>query len=131
MLTLSRPAGQGHEASRKLQSFAKEVSIMSEYRRCDNLLRLHGACLRRPHVAIVYELMAGNLHDRIYSPFQEPMELLKALSIAWAVASGLDELHPNVVHRDLKVILSYASLGLSSPMSCCSGANACDIHHPW
>ena len=76
---------------------------MSEYRRSDNLLRLHGACLRRPHVAIVYELMAGNLHERIYSPLQEPMGLLEALHIARAVANGLDELHPNVVHRDLKV----------------------------
>ena len=119
MLTLScQLAGQGQEASRKLQSFAKEVSIMSDYRRSDNLLRLHGACLRRPHVAIVYELMAGNLHDRIYSPFQEPMGLLEALHIARAVANGLDELHPNVVHRDLKVRLkdSNASLGVSIPI---------------
>lgn len=83
---------------------------MMRYRHEVGIVQMLGACLRRPHVVIVYELMTCNLHDRIHSPALPRLTKRQTMKILLQVAEGLSSLHPRVVHRDLKVRTLFLEL---------------------
>mmetsp|Transcript_1603 Transcript_1603/g.4627 ORF Transcript_1603/g.4627 Transcript_1603/m.4627 type:complete len:1077 (+) Transcript_1603:855-4085(+) len=88
------------------ESFASEVKAMSHVGQdCKRIVRMLGACLAKPRVCIIYELLSGgSLHNRIHDRLRPPLELLEVLQIMHDVAEGLAFLHhtADVVHRDLK-----------------------------
>ena len=90
------------EASRKIiRTFEQEVECLSHLRH-DNIVRLFGYSLAPPHVYLVQELMARNLHELIYAPEGYQPDYMQILVIIREIARGLAYLHPRIVHCDLK-----------------------------
>jgi len=87
-------------------SFVKEVRAMSHVGQgCERIVKMLGACLSRPRVCIIYELLRGGcLHHRIHDRLRPPPTLLEILLVAHDVSEGLAYLHhtADTVHRDLK-----------------------------
>jgi serine/threonine protein kinase len=57
---------------------------------CERIVRMYGACLLPPQVAIIYEYVpGGSLHDRIYSDTKPPLSVVEVLTIGRDIAEGL------------------------------------------
>jgi len=89
-----------------LQSFRKEVAIMSKLRH-PNVLLFMGACMTPGNLMIVTELMSkGSVYDLLRNQsMQKYMTLKLRLKIAKQAALGMNWLHcqkPAFIHRDLK-----------------------------
>eukprot|EP00873_Tetraselmis_striata_P013072 jgi/Tetstr1/433336/TSEL_022622.t1 len=84
------------------RSFQQEVELLSSMPRHERIVCMHAACLTRPNICIVYELLPTSLHGRMRSRTDPPLSYLQVLRIARDVAEGLRFLHPSIIHRDLK-----------------------------
>ncbi|KAG2441029.1 hypothetical protein HXX76_003882 [Chlamydomonas incerta] len=104
-----------------VQAFVQEVEVLA---RVDHpcCVRLLAACVVKPQLALVMELMDTNLEKLIYgaalsegaqAQAHVPLSLHKVLHIAIEITRGLQYLHPTVIHRDLKP----ANVLISNPES--------------
>ena len=77
------------------------------------VVKLLGACLGdKSRLALIMERCeGGNLAQRVYAPSKRRLDLLEVLRVGADVAAGLAYLHPSVVHRDLKVRLTWVCVG--------------------
>uniref|UniRef100_A0A061SGJ2 Serine threonine-protein kinase ctr1-like n=1 Tax=Tetraselmis sp. GSL018 TaxID=582737 RepID=A0A061SGJ2_9CHLO len=81
--------------------YLKEVHLMAKFQDTPQIVRLLGASTRRPHMALVYELVqGGSLAERIHRGGALPLQ--ETLKVGYDVAVGLSHLHPTIIHRDLK-----------------------------
>ncbi|GIL62828.1 hypothetical protein Vafri_17001 [Volvox africanus] len=95
--------GTGHNASDKVATtFAQEVAVLG---RCQhpNVVRLLAACVQRPRLCLVMELMEMSLQRLVFGgPTKRLLPLPKVLHIGCEIARAMEYLHPTIVHRDLK-----------------------------
>jgi len=88
-------------SEQQYESYLHELKLMAKFQDIPQIVRLWGACLQRPHMALVYELVeGGSLAHRIHSG--PPMTFTEIMQAGYDIAVGLSYLHPTVVHRDLK-----------------------------
>jgi serine/threonine protein kinase len=81
--------------------FFQEAGLLCSLRH-PNIVSCLGVCAQEPNLAIVMELMSGNLTQLIQSG---PIPLKVYLPLAIGIARGIAFLHqrsPKVIHRDLK-----------------------------
>lgn len=82
-------------------AFFQEASLLCNLRH-PNIVSCLGVCVEDPNMAIVMELMAGNLSSLLASG---PMPLKSLVSVAIGISRGLAFLHqrsPKIIHRDIK-----------------------------
>ncbi|XP_022774027.1 probable leucine-rich repeat receptor-like protein kinase At1g35710, partial [Durio zibethinus] len=88
------------------KSFRNEVKILSEIRH-RNIVKLHGYCLHRRCMFLIYEYMERGSLFYVLSNDDEAVELnwIKRVEIIKSVAQALSYLHhdctPPIVHRDI------------------------------
>eukprot|EP01025_Chloroclados_australasicus_P038770 TRINITY_DN4004_c0_g1_i16.p1 TRINITY_DN4004_c0_g1~~TRINITY_DN4004_c0_g1_i16.p1 ORF type:complete len:1179 (-),score=88.10 TRINITY_DN4004_c0_g1_i16:773-4309(-) len=85
------------------QQFMDEINMMNVIR-SNFVIQLYGGYITREEFIIVMELMQqGSLDNYIRKRHKgQPLPLLEVVQIMLQIARGLSELHPEVVHRDLK-----------------------------
>eukprot|EP01104_Vermistella_antarctica_P008500 TRINITY_DN212_c0_g1_i1.p1 TRINITY_DN212_c0_g1~~TRINITY_DN212_c0_g1_i1.p1 ORF type:complete len:524 (+),score=140.72 TRINITY_DN212_c0_g1_i1:197-1768(+) len=86
-----------------LTNFKKEVEICSRVHH-PNVVLFMGACTKPGEMAIVSELMTGNVQSLIHDP-KVHLSMYRKMQMAKDVALGMNWLHcsnPSIVHRDLK-----------------------------
>mmetsp|Transcript_2037 Transcript_2037/g.6018 ORF Transcript_2037/g.6018 Transcript_2037/m.6018 type:complete len:1022 (-) Transcript_2037:955-4020(-) len=65
-------------------SFLQELELMGRFQNCDQIVKIVGACVQRPHVAIAYELVeGGSLADWIRSKTMTYRDIIK-----WSTATS-------------------------------------------
>jgi len=90
----------------ELQDLINEIKILSKLHH-PNVLLLIGVCVDVGHLAIVTEIMSGNLFNILHSTTNAPPPLRKRLRYASDCCLGMAYLHrPNctILHRDLKAL---------------------------
>lgn len=83
------------------QAFFQEASLLCSLRH-PNIVSCLGVCVTEPNLAIVMELMSGNLTQIVRNG---PVPLPQFLSLAIPITRGILFLHhrtPKVIHRDIK-----------------------------
>jgi serine/threonine protein kinase len=89
-----------------LDDLVNEIKILSKLHH-PNVLLLIGVCAEQGNLAIVTELMVGNLFSLLHSQSSQPPPLRKRLKYAADACLGMAYLHrPNntILHRDLKAL---------------------------
>ena len=84
--------------------FRKEVNVLSKINH-PNVCLFMGACLSRPKVMIVSELMCGDVENLVLNK-KNKFKLSELIGFAIDAARGMAWLHgnkPPVFHRDLKI----------------------------
>jgi serine/threonine protein kinase len=82
-------------------AFFQEASLLCSLRH-PNVVACLGVCVEEPNLAIVMELMSGNLTQLITAG---PIPLKSMVSLTIGIARGIAFLHqrsPKVIHRDIK-----------------------------
>ncbi len=79
----------------------KEVQVLAALQH-PRVVKLLGACLQPPMLALVQDLAVGSLFELLHGSGGRPLELPRLLQVAMDVAEAMAYLHPHVVHRDLK-----------------------------
>lgn len=93
-------AGDPLMHEKDVEAFRHELRLLSQLSH-PNIVRVLGGCAHRSHPFLVMELMPACLHTLIHST--QPLPVRRVLEIAKDVANGLEFLHPEIIHRDLKV----------------------------
>ncbi|GAX80882.1 hypothetical protein CEUSTIGMA_g8317.t1 [Chlamydomonas eustigma] len=91
----------------RLQEFQREVTNMSTIPPHPNVLKLLGACVESPNIALITEFCSrGSLYHLLHNSSAASTQHLQAhhlISMWLGVARGMQHLHAcRVVHRDLK-----------------------------
>lgn len=103
-------------------TFLKEVRVLGALQH-PRVVRLLGACLQPPMLAIVQDLAAGSLWELLHGSGRQRLGLGRICQIAMDVADAMAYLHPHVVHRDLKshnVLLDKDGRALVRGRVCCA-----------
>src|SRR5690606_15714977 len=82
-------------------AFFEEASLMCALRH-PNIVSCLGVCTQEPNLAIIMELMVGNLAQTIKAG---PLSLASFLPLAIGITRGIAFLHqrkPKIIHRDIK-----------------------------
>jgi len=85
-----------------IKEFIKECEILMVLRHT-NIVTFMGACVQRDNLAIVTELLDGDLEGIIRD--NVPLSLIQRLKMMRDIAQGMSWLHnsnPQIIHRDLK-----------------------------
>jgi len=91
--------GTQKDSFSQFESFKREVDVLARVKH-NNVVTLHGACMRPPNVFIVMEKMEMSLRDKLDEVGR--LSYKEILKLANEIASALAYLHPSIVHRDLK-----------------------------
>lgn len=91
-------------------SIASELRMLSVLGSHRNLVQCYGGSVNPPNIFVVEELMEHDLHSLIHpggagltiDSRPRPMPVRQILKIGLDVAHGLQHMHPNHVHRDVK-----------------------------
>ncbi|CAI9279064.1 unnamed protein product [Lactuca saligna] len=109
---LSSKSNQGN------REFVNEIGMMAGIQHA-NVVRLHGSCVERNHLVLVYEYMENNsLPHALFGKAELEIDWPTRLRICVGIAKGLTFLHDEsvlkMVHRDIKAtnILLDADLTL-------------------
>ncbi|PSC72746.1 serine threonine-kinase EDR1 isoform X1 isoform A [Micractinium conductrix] len=92
-----------HPSTADEKALAREVETMAAVGKCPYIVRVLGACLEPPHLALIQELAATSLHDELHKRHRRPL-YGTLLQLAEDIAMALDHCHsqrPPLVHRDL------------------------------